>query len=380
MEKSNKGKKVKLLLTNNSLDNGGAERVLVNLVNNLPQDKYDITLFTLYSSGIYDKSINKLVNYKYVFKKRGRFFNKVMLKILCKVVPFNWLRKFVVNKTFDYEIAFLQGYPTEFVRASKSNSTQKIAFVHSDFANNYDVAGFYKTKTQCYEAYKTFDKVCFISETAKNGFEKVIGPLSNAYIVHNVVDTESIRNQAKERSEQVFSENAFKIVSVGRLINLKAIDRIINAVEQVKKSGIRIECCIVGDGPERESLQQLIKDKKLENYIKIMGYCANPYKYVKQADLYVCSSLTEGYSTSAVEALILGVPILTTNVSGMHEIIGNCECGVIVDNTEDAFKEGLEMLAKDHDMIEKMKEEAKNRSMVFNSKVQIKEFMDMLEK
>ena len=369
----------KLLFVNNSLDHGGAERVLVNLINMLPHDNYQVDLFTLYSSGIYDDEINKKIKYRYVFKKRGALFNKIMLKGLCKILPRRWLRKRVIKQTYDCEVAFLQGFPTEFVRCCKNPNTQKIAFVHSDFSSNYDVAGIYKTKEQCHKTYENFDKVCFVSETAKRGFEEVIGPLSNAFVLHNVMNTERIHQQSNEKVDNIYADNVVRVISVGRLIKIKAIERIISAVDYVCGRKVNIECCIIGDGPERESLQRLIEVKGLQNNIKILGYCNNPYKYMKQADIYVCSSLTEGYSTTAVEALILGLPILTTDVSGMNEIIADSNAGVIVENSEKGLKEGLYLLASNTKKIEQMKVMAQKRGLDFDSKKQLQEFMDMLE-
>lgn len=369
----------KVLFVNNSLDHGGAERALVNVINMLSCDDYQVDLFTLYSSGIYDDVISKKVKYRYIFKKRGALFNKVLLKVLCKILPRRWLYKRVIKGEYDYEIAFLQGFPTEFVRCSKNPNTQKIAFVHSDFLNNYDVGGVYKTREQCHKAYKGFDKVCFVSKTAQQGFEKAIGLLSNGFLVHNVMNTEGIHLQSKEKIGNIYSSNAIRIISVGRLIKIKAIERVINAVEYSYKKGINIECIIIGDGPERENLQQLIEEKKLGKNIKILGYCDNPYKYMKQADIYVCSSLTEGYSTTAVESLILGVPILTTEVSGMLEIIAESNAGIIVENSEDALKENLYLLAANPEKIEQMKVRAKQRGLEFDAKKQMQEFIDMLE-
>ena len=368
----------RLLFVNNSLEFGGAERVLVDLVNALSNKGYEVDLFTLYSSNTsYETLLSDKVGHKYIFKKRGKLFNKIALNILCRIIPRKRLYKKVIKKDYDCIIAFLQGFPTEFVRLAPVSS-QKITFVHSDFSNNYDVEALYKTKEACHSAYKQFDKVCFVSQTAQKGFEKAIGALDNGYLVYNLINNHRILQQSKVQTEVRYSDNVFRLITVGRLIKLKAMDRIVEAVDYARLQGKAVECFIVGDGPERENLEGLIADKNLQPFIKVLGYQDNPYKYVVNADMYICSSKTEGYSTTAVEALILGVPILTTNVSGMKEIIGETNCGVITDNTDDALKLKLNELLEDPIQLKQMKSAARLRGDSFGMEKRLQEFINML--
>jgi glycosyltransferase involved in cell wall biosynthesis len=125
-------------------------------------------------------------------------------------------------------------------------------------------------------------------------------------------------------------------------------------------------------------LQSLVRQKGLEQEIKFLGHQNNPYKYVKAADLYVCTSITEGYSTSVIESLILGVPILTTDVSGMAEIIGDTDSGLIVDNSGDGVCKGLHKILSNVDKLSIMKKAAIVRGGAFETHVQVNEFVSML--
>ena len=369
----------KILFIINTLENGGAERVLINLLNHLPSNQFDITLITLYSSGIYDQFLPGNIKHKYFFKKKASFFNRIMLFILCRLIPKRILYKWVVKEKFDYEIAWLQGFPTELIRASTNRTAKKITFVHSDFSTNYDVETLYHNTNDCLKSYRSFDKVCFVSQSAREGFNKKIGELNNACVVHNVLDTKFIGEQALKPTDYAFRNNVVKIVTVGRLVKLKAFDRLIDVIEKVKKDFKNIECFIVGDGVEREELQSLVKQKHLEEEIKFLGYQSNPYKYVKDADLYVCTSLTEGYSTSVIESIFLGVPVLTTNVSGMKEIIGNTDSGIIVENSTEGLYQGLYSILSNEGMLKNMKEAAMSRGKAFQTQVQVEEFINMLD-
>lgn len=368
----------KILFMINSLANGGAERALVNLVNSLPKDDYEITLFTLYSSNIFDKDLDEKIRYKYLFKEKNRLKKRILLALLCRIIPKKILHRILFGKKYDYEIAFLQGFPTDLIGSSCNKRSQKIAFIHSDFSTNYDVNTWYKNPETCASAYRKFNKICFVSKTVQEGFHKIIdGTFNNEYVIHNVNDSEGILKMAEESSELYSTENL--IVSIGRLIPLKAFDRIVDAVKILRNEGVHVQCWIVGDGPDKEHLQNLIDSNNLQGYVRLLGYQKNPYKFLKQADLYVCSSTTEGYNTATVEAIILGIPILTTEVSGAEEIIADTKCGIIVDNSMDGVYNGLKQLFTHEEDLKQMKLSAANRSAQFATKEQINEFLSMLE-
>ena len=104
----------------------------------------------------------------------------------------------------------------------------------------------------------------------------------------------------------------------------------------------------------------------MQERVCLLGFHANPYKYLRQGDLFVCSSLSEGYSTAVTEALILGLPIITTDCSGMAELLQNGECGVITENDEAALYEGLKRLLADKSLLEHYRHKAIERGKEFS--------------
>ena len=100
--------------------------------------------------------------------------------------------------------------------------------------------------------------------------------------------------------------------------------------------------------------------------MKLLGFVDNPYRLMSQCDLFVCSSVAEGFSTAATEALILGLPVVTTDCSGMEELLGKEECGLIVDNDEEALYKGLDAILMNPGRIEKMKISARKRGEHFS--------------
>ena len=97
------------------------------------------------------------------------------------------------------------------------------------------------------------------------------------------------------------------------------------------------------------------------------GFIENPYPYMREADLLACSSVYEGYSTFMTEGLILGKPIVTTDVSGMRELLGDSEYGLITENDDEAFYLGMKKMLTDEDCRKSYAESAASRSGDFSA-------------
>ena len=149
------------------------------------------------------------------------------------------------------------------------------------------------------------------------------------------------------------SENALNLCAVNRLFAVKGFDRLIKAFERLRNTGLidAVRLYILGNGPERETLEQLIVENGLSDHIKLLGFDPNPYKYVSKMDLFVCTSYREGYSTATTEAIALGVPVFTTDCSGMDEILDGGKFGMIVPNEDEAIYEGLKDLLSHRERI-----------------------------
>lgn len=130
---------------------------------------------------------------------------------------------------------------------------------------------------------------------------------------------------------------------------------------------------------EEKNIKEYIKENNLEKNIMLLGYQKNPYKYIKKSDIFVCSSRAEGYSTAVTEAVILDKPIVTTNCSGMEEILGkDNKYGLITKNTEEDLYEGIKKMLENKDIIKKYKQNIKERSKQFELEALIKEIEKIL--
>ena len=142
------------------------------------------------------------------------------------------------------------------------------------------------------------------------------------------------------------SDKALNLCAVNRLFAVKGFDRLIKAFKRLEDTGLidDVRLYILGNGPERENLEQMVVENGLSDHIKLLGFDPNPYKYVSKMDLFVCTSYREGYSTATTEAIALGIPVFTTDCSGMDEILEDGKFGMIVPNDDESIYQGLKDL------------------------------------
>lgn len=370
--------KKKILFFHFDLGEGGAERVLVNLLNNLDSEKYEITLRTIFTGQINNKQLKQHIKFKPLFNRpafRG-------MRLLFKAIPAKVLNKILIKESFDYQIAFLEGIPTRIVGAVTSkNGEKKFAWVHvsADQPNAFTTS--FRSKKEFSRIYKNFTKIAFVSNQALVDFEKFYDISVTKGIVHNVNDFGKIRTLSNESIDISLSKNTINICSVGRLTKQKRFDRLINALYRLDQKGFENwHLYLLGKG-ELESDLIALRDKlRLSHKITFMGFQDNPYKFISKMDLFVCSSEREGFSTAVTEAVFLGLPVVTTLCAGMEEIIENTRTGFIVENSQEGLYSGLELFfnlnAKDRILI---KQNAIMKGTMFNIDKSIKEFEEFIE-
>ena len=129
----------------------------------------------------------------------------------------------------------------------------------------------------------------------------------------------------------------------------------------------------------QDEIEGYLRENGISDSFTFLGYKTNPYKYVSKCDLFVCSSYAEGFSTAATEALIVGTPVCTVEVSGMREMLGkNNEYGIITENNEEALYEGIKKLLSDPHLLSRYKEKAKERGRACSTENTVKAVEDML--
>ena len=159
----------------------------------------------------------------------------------------------------------------------------------------------------------------------------------------------------------------------------KGYDRLINITKRLKDEGFPIHTYIVGKGEEQGALEKQIAECEIQDDWTFVGFQSNPYKYVRAADLYVCSSRREGFSTAVTEALIVGTPVVSTNCSGAYELLGyKNEYGIVTENDEESLYQGIKkMLTEDN--LAHYKKKAQVRGGEFNAKKTVQNAEELFE-
>ena len=330
----------KILFFTKSEAFGGIEKVLLDYCNNMDSKKYDITVLNWFFCEEIKSQLNKNVKYKYIFKKKeprgiGRIVRDLPSKIVHKI--------FIIDK-YDVEIAFQEGY-THKIISGASSKTKKIAWFHINpnyFNFNEPLC---RSKEKLEKMLNNFDNLCFVSKFMKKWYEDSFSLDSNKLeVVYNPIDKEDVLNKSKEEITDIeLDKNDFRIVCVGRLSVEKRFDRVINICRRIYEEGHRkIKLYIIGEGPQKNDLVKLIEEFSASNYVKLIGFSRNPYKYIKNSSLLICASDNiESFGLVVAEAMTLNTPVLSVKCGGPDEILDNGKYGMIVENNELALYEGL---------------------------------------
>ena len=173
-------------------------------------------------------------------------------------------------------------------------------------------------------------------------------------------------SNALEESPELHRNEGYCLVAVGTLKKSKGYMRLLRIINRLKRENYAIHLYILGIGPLERDMERYIKQNNLQDTVTLLKYQTNPYKYVSKCDLLVCASFAEGFSTAVTEALIMGIPVCTVNVSGMKELLGeNNEYGLVTENNEEALFRGIKYLLDDADLLNYYQKQAKIRGKDF---------------
>jgi glycosyltransferase involved in cell wall biosynthesis len=240
------------------------------------------------------------------------------------------------NVHYDIAISWGQGFATYYV-ATKIQATKKYAWINID----YTKAGYKFIFDQ--NKYNQFDKIVGVSEFVKESMEKFINP-NKVIHIRNIIDPDEIINRASESIKEEFDPNFINLVSVGRLAKQKGFELAIKAVSILIKKHQNIRLYIIGEGGERDYLENLIRKLNLEKSCFLLGVRNNPYPYMKSSTIYLQSSWFEGLGRTIIEASLLCKPIVTTDFPTAFSILEPNETGIITKMDENSIAEGIQKL------------------------------------
>ena len=346
----------KVLFAINTLNNGGAEKVLLTLLQYLDLEKYEIHLLVVFGEGIYFEQLPEYVKVAHIFPCKSKEATKEIREHA------DTLYEQYVKESYDVMVAFLEGPSTKILSYCDNPACRKLAWVHTNLKKSHRTEIFYKYFEEEKTAYERYDQIVFVSEAARAAFGKLFGEklIQNTTVCYNPLDAEKIRKLAEAYE---VPHDKFTICAVGRVIPEKGFLRLTNICERLVEDGRDFSLNIVGDGNEFDRLEEMAENYNLEKWEHLVGFRENPYPYIKNADLFVCPSLNEGYNLAISEAVILGVPVISTDCSGIRENLGDGKWGCIVENRKETLYQAISRCFDEPEFFNKLKKKAKAGSM-----------------
>ena len=367
--------KKKILFLIHDLGPGGAEKVLVNLVNNMDPVQFDITVMSLFDTGVNRQFLKPHIRYLACFKRMIRG-NSHLMKMLTPRQLHNWL----IKERYDIEVSYLEGPSARIISGCPHKDTKLVSWVHVEQHTKALAARSFRSYEESRQCYGRFHRTVCVSEYVKRDVLSIYPELKNVYVLYNTNETARILKQCTEPVEpDLFCEGEIYLCGVGKLMPIKGFDRILRIHKRLRDNGYPVHTYILGEGSEREKLQHYVAENGLDENVTFLGYQTNPYKYVANCDLFVCASAAEGFSTAATEALIVGTPVCTVEVSGMKEMLGeHNEWGIVTDNDEEALYRGIKKLLDDPELLAHYKKQAQIRGGEFSTEKTVQAVEAML--
>ena len=340
--------KKKILIRIGSLRHGGAEKVLVTFLKNLPQDKYEIDLLLNLYSGKYLAEVPHWINVLYLNKGEMITTNRlqdipvkafrVMYQFVLKKFPKLLYSTILKNKKYDVEFAAIHGFRDEILN-SPLKSSKKIIWIHNDLRKTH----FHNYTDNEIRKFFGFDKILVISEQIQKDFENLArneNEKERIVRIYNPLDTEEIVKKANIGIETTKNPEPV-FISVGTVFPQKGFDRLLKVHKRLLDEGFLHHVKIVGDGYDFENIKNLISELQITETAEMTGFTDNPYPHISNADFYILSSRYEGFPTVLFEAVTLKKKIIATEVSGVREMLEGGKLGLIVENSEAGIYEGM---------------------------------------
>ena len=374
-------KKIKVVFVHYKLVCGGAEQALFDLIQLLDKEKFDITLFVQSPGGDWDhKFIDAGIHVIYDYSCRQPTWNPVrklgnVVKKLKTAEAYKregeGLLDVILPEKPDIVISY-SAWCHDLIAFAEN--TKSVKYIHGDPGTNPVYREEALTKQ---ELLKRFDRIVCVSRAAWNSFREISGITDGVELHYNPIDSDSVRAKAVTPVE--LPKDVPLVCAVGRLSEEKGFERLIVIHKRLLNEGIHHKLVIVGDGPDRDFLRRLVNATETQDSVILAGYQSNPYPYMKQSKFLVSSSFTEGLPVISMEAMCLGIPMVSA-VPSIGETFGEEMCGIVTENDNRSLEAGIRKMLTEEAFYAEAKAGAERRSSFFDGARMVREVEDMLLK
>ena len=361
--------KKEILLMAHNMNLGGTEKALLSFINALENKNISLTVLLLEKKGallkdipnwvtldyvrgfdniepiIYDPPIN-LIKTNLNQLKLIQVFKHTLRYIKVKLTG-NWHLNYIealkrIEQHHKADIAIAFAGPSDFITYyiyKKVKASQKIQWIH------FDVSKIIFNKNFGNTYYPYFDKIFCVSENAKKVFDTMFPQFAfKTYVFKNIVSKTELETLALKGETFYDDFKGLKILTLGRLSEEKGQQMIPDIVQRLKNEGLIFKWYLIGDGKLSEGIKQQIELLNIKNELVLLGSKLNPYRFVKDCDIYVQTSFHEGYCLTVHEAKIFNKPVVVTNVASASNLIVNNEDGLIVEISKEGIYNGVKSL------------------------------------
>lgn len=359
-----------------NLSGGGAEKVLIDILQNFDYDKYNVSLALIKNEGVYLSDVPKQVRILPLCNRLEFYLGFGLVKFSNCHIFNKWLFKRKLHNHYDTIISFMEGYPLVVHSYVTQNAKKNVSWVHIDlcaYHHTSQISLFSGWEEACY---KKMNQIVFVSADSAKQFDKVVKVDVPKKIIYNPILRDDIVAKADQAN---IPKEKFVIGTVGRLAPQKSYDRLLRVAKRLKDEQYDLEFWILGEGKLKEELIALQKELCLESEVKFLGFKKPPHPYVKLFDIFLSTSITEGYPLVVCEAMCLGIPICSTKTTGPKELLGDNEYGILTDHDDESIYRGLKKLIDDKQLREHYHQKSLERARIFDIEKTMNEVYEVVE-
>ncbi|MFV0162115.1 glycosyltransferase [Empedobacter falsenii] len=356
---SNQPKKIKVLFRLRSLEMGGVPRVVLDLLRNLPKDKFEFTLMLNLYQGelvkeipadlkviVVEKGKEQMSSNSFV-QKMQLFWRRLKLEVYDRFPSILYALK--VPEKYDIEVS--PGYAEfDMVLNSPNKNSRKIGWFHTDVGYDKDQ----KRVLSRIEKMKHFDFMIFGSKQTRQVIDdlyQVKYPKST--VIYNVIKVDEVLKKA-ELFEHSYETTLPVFSSMGRLHHRKGYHTLMKVHKRLLEDGFHHKIAVIGGGNEMENLKNQQKELAVENSFLLLDSQTNPYPYIKASDYFILPTQSESYPLVIGEVMCMRKPIISTNVGGIAEMIEDGVDGVLIQYDEDEMYQAMKSFLTNPELVNKI--------------------------
>ena len=379
----------KILFVVDERQMGGVSVLLDDILKRINLKKFNVDVMVLHNNGDYlddlpegvdviygspffevvDLSLKEVIKTKNIFKIIKKIYLVFLMKTGLIKGKIKKERKKCLSKKYDTEVAFKDGFTALFT--AYGDSEKKIHWLHTDYVMHDCTAKYHNLFEK---TFPLFDKIIGISHAVVERFNQVY-PGIQCEVIYNLIDIAKIKKMGEEND--IHLGDGINFVSCGRIHEMKGYDRLINVFHRLDDMGLlkHVSLTIIGDGPDFSKIQNLVQEYGLKDKVKLLGRRKNPYPYVKAADAFLMCSRYEPFGLVVLEAMVLGTPVISTEVASIREIMRE-DYGIITDNNEEGLINAIAEVIKNPNYLNKYRENLKKYN--YDCDKIVKEIEDVL--